>query len=96
MRRWMTGACVALGLTIFGAAGVAAECAAYISSGGPEGGSSGELLGEQRVTASLSAGADYAWANLDGSYTVSYSVGFYKMNDGSIIAVDCRTYTQVR
>ena len=96
MRSWMKGAVMALGLTIMGAGSVAADCAPFISGGGPDGpGFDGVLIGEQDVTVSLGGGAKYLWMTLDGSYSVSFSIGYYRINGDEIWQLDCRTYTVI-
>ena len=70
-----------------------AGCAQYIS-GGPGSPSSGYLLGETLVTEETSFGAD-AGINAQRTVSQTYSVGHYRMTDGSTVDVDCRTYTQI-
>ena len=96
MRRWIKGAAFALGLTIAGAGGVAAECAPYISGGGPEGPAiDGVLVGQEEVTRSLGASLKYRFLTVDGSASTTFSIGHYRINGGEIVMVDCRTYTLI-
>ena len=85
------GLALALGAT---AAWATMDCADYISGtleGGPM---TGHLIGEQLVTEEFTFGVDAGLqAGLTG--TVQYTVGFYRMDNGKTISVDCRTYTAV-
>lgn len=83
----------ALAATLAGAGWVWADCAQYIS-GGADSPSSGFLLGETLVTEETSFGAD-AGIYAERSVSQTWSVGHYRMTNGTTISVDCRTYTQI-
>ena len=84
---------VAFAATLAGAGWVWAGCAQYIS-GGADSPSSGYLLGESLVTEETTYGAE-AGVYAQRSVSQTWSVGHYRMSDGSTIDVDCRTYTQI-
>ena len=68
------------------------DCADYISGSLDDGPASGHLIGEQLVTEEFAFGVDAGLqAGLTG--TVQYYVGYYRMNNGKTLRVDCRTYT---
>jgi hypothetical protein len=86
------------------------DCADYISSGAYDKPLEGYLLGTEDVTVvksnSLNSGATVGGgpvpATVSGggseteTTTIEYEVGYYKMSDGSILRIDCRTYTIAR
>jgi len=86
---------VMAGVAILATAGWAlAGCAPYIS-GGSGNPSSGHLLGESLVTEETSYGVSAGFAHANRRVSAQYSVGHYRMSDGSSISVDCRSYSQV-
>jgi hypothetical protein len=86
---------------------MALDCADYISSGEYDKPLEGHLLGTEDVTivksSSLNSGATVGGgpvpATVSGggsdteTTTIEYEVGYYKMSDGTILRIDCRTYT---
>lgn len=96
-RRWVT-ALLAVGLVGFQAGLGWADCATYISGKG-DNADSGWLLGTEEVseTVQLEGDLSYQGTGVGGSYTktTTYSVGYYEMDSGGRIKVDCRTYTQI-
>ena len=86
-KTWRTALAVAV-ISAGSAAGAAADCAPYITSGADDEPMSGSLVGSKRVTATISGGA-FGWR---GTYAESYDVGVYRMADGSTIELTCHDY----
>jgi hypothetical protein len=86
------------------------DCADYISSGAYDKPLEGHLIGTEDVTvvtsSTLSTSGSVGGGPVPGTLgggtsdtqvtTVEYEVGYYKMSDGSILRIDCRTYTIAR
>jgi hypothetical protein len=86
---------------------MALDCADYISSGEYDKPLEGHLLGTEDVTVvtstTLSTSGTVGGGAVPGSLgggtsdtqvtTVEYEVGYYKMSDGTILRIDCRTYS---
>lgn len=98
LRRRLVTALLAVGLVGLQAGLGWADCASYISGKG-DNADSGFLVGteEVRETLQLDGGLSYYGSGLGGSYsrTTIYSVGYYEMESGETITVDCRTYQQI-
>ena len=77
-------------LAVVPVGGLVAECAPYVTSSFKDGPHSGTLTGTESVTYSISGGG----LGYTGSYSVTYDVGYYKMADGSMKKLDCRTYKE--
>jgi hypothetical protein len=77
-------------LAVVPVGGLVAECAPYVTSSFEDGPHSGTLTGTESVTYSISGGG----LGYSGSYSVTYDVGYYKMEDGSMTRLDCRTYKE--
>ncbi len=88
MRKIFRSRLFALMAILGSAGGVAADCASMISGSQADGPITGMLMGTTSVSMSLSGGG---WG-FGGSYSVSYEIGHYRLNDGSLIKLDCRTY----
>jgi hypothetical protein len=89
MRSWINGALVVLTLMGGTAAGAAAECARYVTSGPGDEPFSGELLGQKTVTIHFS-GSGFGYT---ASFTETYTIGSYRMADGSKMDLNCYDYT---
>ena len=93
---------VALLLSVSGLAGLT-NCVAYISSGAEDKPLTGWLTGESTVTKttthSYTGGWTYKFFGGNYSYTStiaeSYTVGSYKMSDGTTQQLRCDTYQYV-
>ena len=72
------------------------ECGEYIS-GGPRFPASGTLVGSRRVTLTFGGNAGVGGGGLsggiNGSITVSFNVGVYRMHDNSYRHLRCDDYT---
>lgn len=79
----------ALGLTMVPGA-LHAECAQYVTSGAGDEPMSGSLVGEKTVSYSFS-GSALGW---NVTYSESYQVGTYRMEDGEEIRLRCSDYTE--
>jgi len=75
-----------------GSAWAILPCADYVSGSGAGGPKSGHLIGEMLVEEEVAAGIN-AGAHASGTAHRSWNVGYYRMNDGSTLRLDCRTYT---
>jgi hypothetical protein len=97
LRRRLVAGLLAVGLVGFQAGVSWADCATYISGKG-DNADSGWLVGteEVRETVQLEGSISY-YGSVGGTYsrTTIYTVGYYEMESGSTIKVDCRTYTQI-
>jgi hypothetical protein len=86
-----------LGGAAAGRAAVALPCAEYISSGGNDDPMFGQLIGTETRSVVVSVGTKAEpggiGGSINGSYTVTWDVGYYQLTDGRRIAVDCRNYT---
>ncbi len=108
MRRLAKRACVlalvAMALSIESVAGAIA-CADYITSAADDVPMTGTLIGEKTVTTSTTTGStinfSWSWLNFGGAFngsstvTESYSVGNYRMSDGTIQTIRCDSYSRV-
>ena len=98
LRRRLVTALLAVGLVGFQAGLSWADCATYISGKG-DNAASGSLLGTEEVseTVSLDLGFGAYGGGVTGGIntTTTYTVGYYEMDGGGVIKVDCRTYTQI-
>jgi hypothetical protein len=79
------------------------SCAQYITTADDDAPNSGTLTGERTETTSstLSYSGSWNWLNFGGTIngsrtmTQSYSVGTYRMDDGTTVTVRCDTYVPV-
>lgn len=99
-RRAMLVCALVLGAAVgVGHAEEAVGCADYISSQIEDVPMTGILLGEEERTVSYAIGTKVEpggiGGSLSGSYTITWTVGYYWMSDGSIKRVDCRFYRLV-
>lgn len=92
MHRTLRAGLATLALTVLPLGGLLAECAPYVTSSFEDGPHGGTLQGTERVTYTLSGGG----LGYTGSYSVSYDVGYYEMEDGSTMKLDCRTYKEAK
>lgn len=89
MRRSIRRALATLALLAVPAGGLSADCAQYITSKWGDVPASGTLVGTKTVTVSIS-GSGFGWT---ATYSESYTVGTYEMQDGSRIRMNCSNYT---
>ena len=94
---WVFAGALALSLAQPSEAAAQSECAEYIS-GGPGNPASGTLVGSNRVTLNIGAGAGVEGLGLNlglnGGITVSFNVGIYRMHDGDYRRLRCDDYTE--
>lgn len=88
MRKQFRSRMLVLMALLGSAAGVAAECAPRISGDLSTGPITGTLWGTTRVTAGFGGGG----LGFTGNYSISFEIGTYRMSDGSMLNIDCRTY----
>ncbi len=97
---WLRSRTAAFGLAILLASGglatpAWAECANYISSGANDQPASGTLVGTETRTESRTIEVGYEGSGVSYTETVTYDVGYYRMEDGSTTTVACRDYTVI-
>lgn len=97
---WLRSRAAAFGLAILAAsAGLAApvwaECADYISSSWNDDPAMGTLVGTETRTESYTIELGYEGSGVSYTETVTYDVGYYRMQDGTTNQVDCRDYTLI-
>ena len=94
---WVFAGALALALAQPSEAAAQSECAEYVS-GGPNNPMSGTLLGSQRVTLTIGAGAGVEGLGLNlglnGGITVSFNVGAYDTGDEEPLRLRCDDYTE--
>ena len=88
--------CAVLAGALVSSAAAREECAPYISGPGSGDPLNGYLLGSETRTFSFHVGTKVEPGGIGGSmggtYTIQWEVGYYRMSDGTTLAIDCRFY----
>ncbi|MCY3598373.1 MAG: hypothetical protein OXN85_00150 [Gemmatimonadetes bacterium] len=94
---WAFAGALTVSLALPSGAAAQSECAEYVS-GGPRKPASGTLVGSQRVTLSFGGNAGVGGkvlsGGINGSITVSFNVGVYRMHDDNHLSLRCDDYTE--
>jgi hypothetical protein len=89
-RRGLAAAALMVGLAVGSAhAFDFLDCADYISTAITDDPGTGELIGTATVTYNIGVNP----GGVGGSYSETFDVGYYRMDDGHILRIDCRDYT---
>lgn len=94
---WAFAGALAVALSQPSEAAAQSECGEYIS-GGRSNPASGRLVGSQRITLTFGGNAGVGGkvlsGGINGSITVSFNVGVYRMHGGDYLRLRCDDYTE--